>query len=146
MDLLLYRRYQRGGGEQAFAAWELSEGLDDWDSAPAPAQVGRRVVEGFLQTELPANRARMVNNVVHWLYGVSWGAQYGVLAGTRGRSGPLAGAVFGSGVWSSGYVVLPLAGLYQPIWEYDAATLAKDWSGHLAFGVTTAVIFRALSL
>jgi hypothetical protein len=31
----------------------------------------------------------------------------------------------------SGYVILPLAGLYKPIWEYDARTLADDLSAHL---------------
>ena len=28
------------------------------------------------------------------------------------------------------YVVLPLGGLYQPIWKYDVKTLAEDLGGH----------------
>jgi hypothetical protein len=48
-------------------------------------------------------------------------------------------------VWGSGYVVLPAAGLYQPIWEYDRRTLANDLSAHLVYGLTTAAVFRALS-
>jgi hypothetical protein len=47
-------------------------------------------------------------------------------------------------VFLSGYVVLPLAKLYKPIWEYDAQTLAKDLSAHLAYGMVTAEAFRAL--
>jgi hypothetical protein len=41
-------------------------------------------------------------------------------------------------------VVLPQAGLYKQIWEYDRVTLAKDLSAHLLFGTTTAATFKAL--
>jgi hypothetical protein len=51
------------------------------------------------------------------------------------------GPFFGAGVWGTGYVVLPLAGLYRQIWEYDRVTLAKDLSAHLLFGTTTAATF-----
>ena len=54
------------------------------------------------------------------------------------------GLPFGAGVWGSGYVVLPAAGLYQPIWEYDRRTLANDLSAHLVYGLTTAAVFRVL--
>ena len=40
------------------------------------------------------------------------------------------------------HIVLPLAHLYKPMWEYDAATLARDLSAHLLYGATTAVVFR----
>jgi hypothetical protein len=65
-DALLYRRYRRGGGETRFADWELSSGLDSWEDSPAPAHVGKRLVEGLFDIELPAQRARLVNNVTHW--------------------------------------------------------------------------------
>jgi len=41
--------------------------------------------------------------------------------------------------------VLPLAKVYKPIWQYDARTLAKDLSAHLAYGIGTAAAFRVLS-
>jgi hypothetical protein len=53
-------------------------------------------------------------------------AAYGVLAGSLRRPHALYGLPFGAAVWASGYVVLPEAGLYKPIWEYDAKTLARD--------------------
>jgi len=52
---------------------------------------------------------------------------------------------FGAAVWASGYVVLPLLGVYKPIWKYDFETLRKDLSAHLVFGTATAVAFRLLS-
>ncbi|MDQ4068937.1 MAG: hypothetical protein M3203_05620 [Actinomycetota bacterium] len=145
MDLVLYRRYRRDGGVQAFAEWELSAGLDDWEGAAAPAQVGRRVVEGLFQIELAPRWARPVNNVMHWAYGVAWGAQYGVVAGSSPRLRPGLGLVLGPVVFASGYVVLPLAKLYKPIWEYDATTVAKDLSAHVVYGMVTAEAFRLLA-
>jgi hypothetical protein len=53
--------------------------------------------------------------------------------------GPALGAV----VWASGYVTLPLAGVYEPIWRYDLATLGKDLSAHLVFGTATDAVVRA---
>jgi len=41
--------------------------------------------------------------------------------------------------------VLPAAGLYRPIWEYDRKTLADDLSAHLVYGLTTAAVFRVLA-
>jgi len=143
LDAVNYIEYRAQGGEDRPLAWEFSARLDSWDDAPAPAQIGRRVVEGVFRIELPPSRARLVNNVMHWMYGVAWGAQYGVVAASTRRR-RLQGPLFGTMVWLSGYVVLPLAKLYQPIWEYDGQTLAKDWAGHLAYGTTTATVFRVL--
>src|SRR5436190_1999905 len=66
MDLVLYRRYRRGGGSQGFWEWELSGGLSGWDGAPAPALVGKRLVEGLFQVELSPRWARTMNNLTHW--------------------------------------------------------------------------------
>jgi hypothetical protein len=52
---------------------------------------------------------------------------------------------FGAAVWASGYAVLPEAGLYKPILEYDAKTLAWDRSAHLAYGAGTGAAFWVLA-
>ena len=56
----------------------------------------------------------------------------------------LYGLPFGATVWASGYVVLPVAGLYEPIWQYDARTLAWDLGAHLTYGAGTATMFWLL--
>jgi hypothetical protein len=145
MDTLLFARYRRDGGESKLEAWETSAGLTNWDDAPAPAQIGRRLVEGFFHVELAPARARLVNNVTHWLYGMLGGAQYGIVAGSLHSPRVLYGLPFGASVWAGGYVVLPAAELYQPIWKYDRRTLAKDLSAHLLYGLTTALTLRLLS-
>jgi hypothetical protein len=146
MDLLWYRRYRRDGGAQSFPAWELALGLDSWEKAPAPAQVGRRLVEGLFQVELSPRWAMPMTNLMHWGYGEAWAGMYGIAAGTAGPFRVQLGPPFGATVWLSSYVVLPLAGLYKPIWQYDLPTLGKDLSAHLVFGSATALAFAALSL
>jgi uncharacterized membrane protein YagU involved in acid resistance len=56
------------------------------------------------------------------------------------------GLAFGSFVWLTSYVVLPLAGVYKPIWDYDAKTVVDDLTAHLAYGATVGMSFARLAL
>ncbi len=146
MDLLWFYRYKRGGGGDGFLDWEFSRGLARWEDAGPPAQIGKRLFEALSQRQLADERAGLVNDVMHWSYGLLWAAQYGIVASSLpARPGARAGVAFGALVWASDYVVLPLAKVYEPIWEYDAKTLADDLSAHLLYGVVTATTFRLLS-
>jgi hypothetical protein len=144
MDVVWFRRYKREGGELGFVEWEFSS-KPDWGEVSAPGQVGKRIIEGFLQRDLPAESAPLVNNVMHWGYGVLWGVQYGIVAGSLSKRRLTAAVLLGPVVWGSSYVLLPLAKIYKPIWEYDATTLAKDFSAHMAYGLGTAISFRILA-
>jgi hypothetical protein len=143
-DAFLFARYRRRGGETPFAEWEFSSGMT-WETAPAPAHVGKRLVEGLFQTELSAERAPLVNNVTHWAYGIVNAAGYGIVAASLPRQRIRYGLPFGATVWGSGYVILPAAGLYEPIWKYDVKTLADDLSAHLVYGLSTATAMQLLS-
>lgn len=145
MDTLLFSRYRRQGGQSAFRAWEFSSGLSGWDEAPAPAHVGKRLFEGLFDRRLPPDRAALVNNITHWAYGVLSGVPFAILVGSRSSSGVGWGLPFGVAVWASGYVVLPAAKLYEPIWKYDYTTLARDLSAHLVYGLSTAGALRLLA-
>ena len=146
MDLMWFSRYKRGGGEDGFTDWEFSCGLASWDDAGAPAQIGKRLFEGLFQRPLPGERAGLVNDVMHWSYGLAWAVGYALFASSlRARPTPRSGIAFGSLVWASDYIVLPLAKVYKPIWKYDARTLANDLSAHLLYGVATVTAFRLLS-
>ena len=144
MDTLLYRRYRDGGGKSTFLAWESSEGVETWEGAPAPALVAKRLLERVTKHEIPPRYARTLNNLTHWGFGLAIGAGYGLLVGSRNRSAWY-GPPFGAAVWAAGYVVLPLLGVYQPIWKYDLETLNKDLSAHLVFGTATAAAFTLLA-
>ncbi len=140
LDAVNYVKYRRTGGKDSPLAWEFPR-VDSWDQAPDPGKVGKRLIEGFTQRELPDRWAGPVSTVMHWSYGSGWGALYGVLAGSLRRPNPLYGLPLGAVVWISGYVLLPEGGLYKPIWEYDAKTLAGDLSAHLGYGAGTGTAF-----
>ena len=83
-----------------------------------------------------------------WLYRAyrhdGGGAVYGLLLGSRRKPKVWFGVPFGAAVWASGYVVLPLLGVYKPIWKYDVETLWKDLRAHLVFGTATAATYSLL--
>jgi hypothetical protein len=145
MDVFLYRGYRHDGGDAAFPGWESSEGLVSWENAPGPALAARRLLEGVLKHEVSPQYARFLNNVTHWGFGMAAGAGYGLLLGSRRTPRVWDGLPFGAAVWASGYVVLPVLGVYKPIWKYDLETLRKDLSAHLVFGTATAAAFRLLA-
>src|SRR5262245_22346665 len=109
MDLVWYWRYKRSGGKSHLLDWEFSTDLRDWDSAPAPAKIGKHLYEGFFQRELPGERAAFTNTMMHWGYGISWGGLYGVVAGSLRCPRVIFGPLLGAGVWVASYIILPLA-------------------------------------
>jgi hypothetical protein len=143
MDALWYARHRRTGGEEGPLEWEFG-GVHQWDDTSAPGKLGKRLVEGLLDRPVPDRYAALTQNVVHWGTGLGWGALFGVAAGSDRRSWWSAGIVLGSVAWLTAYAVLPATGLYKPLWEYDAKTLADDLSAHVVYGLATAAAFAGL--
>ena len=115
------------------------------EDSTVPAQVGKRIIEGVLQRgPVPDSRIPLLNNAVHWLYGTSWGAVYGLVAGSLGPRAPRAGLAFGLAVWGASLVQLPAMKLAPPVWEYPPSSLAPDVGFQLVYGVAVAGAFRAL--
>jgi hypothetical protein len=145
MDLLLYRRYRSAGGDDSVWSWESAAGVTSWQQASAPGQIGRKL-QRLLTRREPADRwARATTNTVHWATGIGWGIQYGAVIGVTTRLPWLTAAALGPAAWLAGYAVLPLVGVYQPIWKYGVHTLTDDLSAHLIYGAATSAAFAALS-
>jgi hypothetical protein len=145
MDLLLYARYRRDGGKESLRSWEFADGVMSWDDASAPGQLARKALREVTGNEPPEEWARPATNIVHWATGVGWGVAYGVLASTTSRHPWARALALGPTAWLSGYVVLPLAKVYKPIWEYDARTLVMDLSAHRVYGGVVSATFYALT-
>jgi len=144
MDLLWFKRQRDAGSTTSFPDWEFGKGIDNFDDAPAPAQVGR-IAARAVKVELPDSAAALTNNVVHWSTGATWGVAAAVLRPVPGV-GPIKAGFFGAiAAWASSYAVLPKLGVYKPITEYDAKTLWKDLSAHLVFGAAVASTLALLS-
>jgi hypothetical protein len=99
--------------------------------------VGGDVLKRLLGSRgLPQGWARPVQNTVHWATGVGWGIPLALLLPQRKPAAWICGVSIGPIAWVSSYVFLPFAKVYKPIWDYDAKTLAKDFSAHLVYGLT----------
>ena len=144
MDYLLYRRYRSGGGKDAFWPSESAAGVMSWQEASAPGRLGQKVERAVTGRPPPDDWARATTNAVHWATGIGWGFQYAVLAHRTARHPWLRALALGPAAWLGGYVILPLAKVYKPIWDYDARTLGEDLSAHLVYGAATAAAFAAL--
>jgi hypothetical protein len=145
MDLLLYRRYRRDGGKHSLWRWESAVDVTSWDEASAPGQLGRKLERFVTGSPPPDDWARTTTNLVHWATGIGWGIQYGALAVRTSRHQWVRALALGPTAWLSGYVLLPLAKVYKPIWEYDARTLSQDLSAHMVYGATTSAAFAVLT-
>jgi hypothetical protein len=110
------------------------DGSDPWDEAPAPAKVGRLILQA-VGYDVPADKIGLLTNVMHWGYGTTWGAVYGAVMGNAADRRPLLrGLGFGAWVWLMSYVQLVPLGIYQLPWKYPPQELALDLSYHLAYG------------
>jgi hypothetical protein len=114
------------------------EPQDPWEQAPVPALVAKRIAEGVFHRELPANKIDLATNIMHWGYGTTWGALYG-LVHDRAEERPLrTGMLFGVAVWAASYMQLVPMGLYEPPWDYSPKELSMDVGYHLAYGTGVA--------
>ena len=127
------------------SAWPDEESDEEWSLAPTPAQVGKQFYEGVTQRTLEARFARVAGTAVHWAYGMWWGGVFGLAVGSTRRRRTAWGPLFGAAVWGTSYLLLPVTGLYRPIWESRPAELAPDLAAHLIYGTGTAVAFGLMA-
>lgn len=142
MDLVWYRRYRSGGGEQPFTDWDFSASTSSFEEASPPGKVGKKAADA-VGLDLPDEAAGATTNVVHWLTAAGYGAAHGLLQHRRGLV--TGGLLTGAGAFASSYATLGGLGVYEPIWEYDRDTLLEDLTAHLAFGLGTAVAYEAMT-
>jgi hypothetical protein len=121
-----------------------AEPADPWDSAPAPATVGRRILEGVFHRHVDASAIGGLTQAFHWMHGLAWGTAFGIVQGTLRLPAWLAGPSFGAAVWAASYVELVPMGIYQPPWTYPAGTLATELGYHLTYGAGVATGFELL--
>ncbi len=118
---------------------------ETWEEAPAPAQVGKRIVSGVFDKQVTLDRVDALTKAMHWTYGVTWGGVYGLVQGTIAARALPAGLGLGASVWGMSYAQLVPMGVYEPPWRYPAKELAIDLSYHLVYGVAAAAAYEALS-
>jgi hypothetical protein len=118
---------------------------DPWSHAPAPAQLAKRVMEDVTGREIPPDRIPVYTNVMHWGYGITMGAAFGLAQRWLRARPSFQGPAFGLGVWAWSYATLVPLRLYKWPWHYRAGAIAKDVSYHLLYGAGTGVGYELLA-
>lgn len=115
------------------------------EGSDVPGQVAKKIGEGVLERDVPEHRMDMLNNAMHWTYGTSWGALYGVVQSSLHARPGRHGLLFGALVWGASLLHLPAMKLAPPVWEYPPTELALDVSYHLVYGVAVAGAYAKLA-
>lgn len=114
------------------------------EPSSTPAEVAKRIIRGLFHRTVDEGRTELLNNLMHWSYGSSWGISYGLVQGTFRRRAFPSGLSFGTAVWGASLVHLPAMKLAPPVWEYPPSQLASDAGFHLIYGAATAAAYAVL--
>jgi hypothetical protein len=118
----------------------LEAKLRERGSSSAPADAAGKVLG--VQPRDEAGEARFAT-VVHWSYGISWGALRGVLH-AAGVDGAGATALHFAAVWGSAQAMLPALDIAPPPWESPKQEVLIDAMHHAVYAIATGVAFAAL--
>ncbi len=110
------------------------------EGSTAPADAAAKVLGIEPKDDEAAAR---FSNVVHWIYGISWGGVRGLLSGV-GLPGPAASAAHFGTVWGGGLVMLPALEVAPPVKEWGSTELAIDAWHHLVYAAATGLVYRFL--
>jgi hypothetical protein len=127
------------------ATHSADEQADPWESAPAPAQVGKRLIEAASGRSVSPRAIPALTQVMHWSYGSLWGSMYAIGRESVRARAPLLGPFFGLGVWVASYTQLVAVGIYQPPWMYSAGAVLDEIGYHVTYGTTVAVTYSELA-
>lgn len=107
----------------------VSQAAEEWLTARASVPVPRE----------PALH-HALDQLMHFGYGATMGAGYGLLAGRR-PDGSGRGALFGAATWLLGsWLLMPSLGAKRPPWRKSLVENATDLAAHTLYGVVTALV------
>lgn len=115
------------------------------EPSSAPQEVGGRIIKGVFGRRVPRRHRPALNQVMHGLYGTSWGLPFGLGAGARPEpsSAAASGVALGLTVWGASLIQLPALDLAPAPWRQSPAALVSDLGFHLVYGAATAAAYRA---
>ncbi|QRK05895.1 DUF1440 domain-containing protein [Archangium violaceum] len=120
------------------------QGQGEQQEEGATAKLARKVLEPF-GIELQGEQKKKAGNLVHYGYGIAWGAIYGVLH----RRGPFVGKLFGLGFGLGLFLfgdefLVPALKLGAPPQKTPLATHLSALAAHFTYGGVTEGSYRLL--
>jgi hypothetical protein len=116
------------------------------DGEGSTVAVGRLAYQTVVGRAPEAQETKTVlSEAVHWSFGTSMGALYGMLRDRAGWPDLGGGLAFGAGVWLfASELLLPLLGLAPGPTATPAQRHAKEFGAHLVYGAVVAAVTQAL--
>jgi uncharacterized membrane protein YagU involved in acid resistance len=103
------------------------------------------ISQAIFQRRLTAAQKEMAGPVVHYAFGTTMGALYGVLADSRDATRLGWGLPFGAAIWLGAHVItVPALGLSEPITREVPAAEAVEFISHLVYGAFVEGVRRTL--
>ena len=113
---------------------------------PASIKVAENVAATVADTALDEREQDVGGTLVHYLFGATTGALYGIAAERNEGAAAFAGMPFGIAVWlAADEIGLPLLGLSRNPTAYPASRHVASFGSHLVFGLTTDIVRRTAS-
>jgi uncharacterized membrane protein len=126
-------------GLGATAAMTIVQGaefvLTDAEPSSSPAEAADRLKRRAGRGKLARKHRRAANQGMHWLYGVSWGIPYGIVAARSDVAPEVSGPVFGLLVWGAALAHEPALGLADVPWKRSLQSLGSEALFHLVYGI-----------
>jgi hypothetical protein len=113
------------------------------EDAPATVRAADAVSETVLDRHLTKGEKRIAGPAVHYAFGTSVGATYGIITELLPQATAGAGTAFGATVWLvADETVIPLLGLSKGPTEYPLSKHAYSLASHFVYGATTEAVRR----
>lgn len=120
-------------------------GSGDGESGEPTENLVDLVTETVADTTLDPGPKVAAGQAVHWGYGATWGAIYGIAQSQLRLPVPLHGIVLGAIVGTVASTLVPAMHLAPSPTEQPMQQTAMMTGLHLLYGTTTAVVFDAVS-
>jgi putative membrane protein len=135
---------QRGGPDSGIGRQLQELGKDNPDDT-APMRVANAVAVGLSNRELTPSEKETSGTALHYAFGISTGALYGVGAEFMPMITAGWGVPFGISVWlGADEGVVPALGLSKSPKEYPLSVHAYSLASHAVYGLTTELVRRAI--
>jgi len=111
----------------------------------AAERLAQTISVGVFDHELSDDEKNTAGTALHYAYGISMGAVYGVAAEILPETTIGAGSVYASLIWmGADEGVVPLLGLSKSADEYPLSIHACAFASHLVYGLTAEAVRRAV--
>lgn len=138
-----FKRFFEDAGLEAPAAKKGA--AQNADDKPATVKTADAIAEGVFDHSLTKAEEKQAGPAVHYAFGASVGATYGVLAEYVPGVTAGVGVPFGAAVWAvADEAIVPALGLSKPPTAHPPSTHAYALVSHFVYGLVTEAVRRSV--